>query len=83
MEKKTNKAKLEIFKFLIKSARIARLQPLIKLAEIVPSMEIQQIYTYQGIFACRINICHENSAKSYGFHENAKIIENHSFLLIV
>ena len=25
----------------------------------------------------------ENSAKSYGFHENAKIIENHRFLLIV
>ena len=24
---------------------------------------------------------HENSARSYGFHENAKIIENHSFLL--
>ena len=25
----------------------------------------------------------ENSAKSYGFHENTKMIENHSFLLIV
>ena len=25
----------------------------------------------------------KNSAKSYGFHENTKIIENHSFLLIV
>ena len=37
MEKKTNKAKLEIFKFLRKSAE----SPLIKLAEIVPSMEIQ------------------------------------------
>ena len=36
MEKKTNKAKLEIFKFLIKIARA-----MIKLAEIVPSMEIQ------------------------------------------
>ena len=35
MEKKTNKAKLKIFKFLRKSAE------LIKLAEIVPSMEIQ------------------------------------------
>ena len=34
MEKKTNKAKLEIFTFLRKSA-------LIKLAEIVPSMESQ------------------------------------------
>ena len=40
MEKKTNKAKLEIFKFLRKSAE-SRLYPLIKLAEIVPSMEIQ------------------------------------------
>ena len=34
MEKKTNKEKLKIFKFLRKS-------PLIKLAEIVPSMESQ------------------------------------------
>ena len=37
MEKKTNKAKLEIFNFLRKSAE----SPLIKLAEILPSMEIQ------------------------------------------
>ena len=37
MEKKTNEAKLEIFKCLRKSAE----SPLIKLAEIVPSMEIQ------------------------------------------
>ena len=35
MEKKTNKAKLEIFKFLRTSAE------LINLAEIVPSREIQ------------------------------------------
>ena len=35
MEKKTNKEKLEIFKFLRKSA-----ESLIKLAEIVHSMEI-------------------------------------------
>ena len=35
MEKKTNNAKIEIFKFLRKSAES------IKLAEIVPSMEIQ------------------------------------------
>ena len=34
MEKKTNKAKLEIFKFLRKSAES-------QLAEIAPSMEIQ------------------------------------------
>ena len=37
MEKKTNKAKLEIFKF---SKKYAESQ-YIKLAEIVPSMEIQ------------------------------------------
>ena len=36
MEKKTNKAKLELFQFLRKSVE----SPLIKLAEIVPSMEI-------------------------------------------
>ena len=41
MEKKTNKAKLEIFKFLRKSAESQRLQSFIKLAEIVPYMEIQ------------------------------------------
>ena len=40
MEMKTNKAKLEIFKFLRKLAE-SQGQPLIKLAEIVPSMEIQ------------------------------------------
>ena len=40
MEKKTNKAKLDIFKFK-KMGLIARQQPLIKLAEIVLSMEIQ------------------------------------------
>ena len=45
MEKKTNKAKLEIFKFLRKSAS-SQSKPLIKLAEIVPSMESQKIYTY-------------------------------------
>ena len=41
MEKKTNKAKIEIFKFLRKSARSLGYSQLIKLAEIVPSMEIQ------------------------------------------
>ena len=40
MKKKSNKAKLEIFKFLRKSAE-SQGQPLIKLGEIVPSMEIQ------------------------------------------
>ena len=41
MENKTNKEKLDIFKFFEKIGLIARIQPLIKLAEIVPSMEIQ------------------------------------------
>ena len=41
MEKKTNKAKLEIIKFLGKSAESQGYKPLIKLTEIVPSMEIQ------------------------------------------
>ena len=41
MEKKTNKAKLEIIKFLRKSAELQGYSLLIRLAEIVPSMEIQ------------------------------------------
>ena len=40
MEKKTNKVKLEIFKFWRKSAESQGYR-LIKLGEIVPSMEIQ------------------------------------------
>ena len=40
MEKKTNEAKFEIFTFLSKSAKSQGIEPLIKLAEIVPSMEI-------------------------------------------
>ena len=75
MEKKTNKAKLEIFKFLRISDFIARLQPLIKLEVIMPYQQILQKYVYQGIFACRIHICDENSSKSYDFHEKCKKIE--------
>ena len=45
MEKKTNK-KIRNFHIFEKIGLIARQQPLIKLAEIVPSMEIQSIYTY-------------------------------------
>ena len=40
MEKKTNKAKFRNFQIFEKIGRIAGLYPLIKLAEIVPSMEI-------------------------------------------
>ena len=68
MDKKTNKAKLEIFKFL----RISALSPLIKLEVIMTYLEILQKYAYQGIFACRIHICDENSSKSYDFREKYK-----------
>ena len=78
MEKKANKAKLEIFKIL----RNWLNRKAIAFDKIIRNCAFygnQQIYTYWGIFACRIHICDENSTKSYGFHENAKIIENHSF----
>ena len=83
MEKKTNKAKLEIFQFFENISFIARLQPLIKLEVIMPYLEIVQKYAYQGIFACRIHICNENSSKSYDFREkmqkNRKIISFGNF----
>ena len=41
MEKKTNKPKLEIFKFFKKSAESLGYSLFFKLAEIMPSMEIQ------------------------------------------
>ena len=68
MDKKTNKGKLEIFKFL----RISALSPLLKLEVIMPYLQIIQKYAYQGIFACRIHICDENSSKSYDFREKCK-----------
>ena len=79
MEKKTNKAKLKIFKFLRKSAESQGYKISRNCAFYGNSINIHLL----GHFACRIHICDESSAKSYGFHENAKIIENHSFLLIV
>ena len=69
MEKKTNKGKLEIFKFFENISFIAKL---IKLEVIMPYLQILQKYAYQGIFACRIHICDENSSKSYGFREKCK-----------
>ena len=72
MEKKTNKAKLEILKFFERFSFIARLQPLIKLEVIMPYLKILQKYAYQGIFACRIHICVENSSKSYYLREKCK-----------
>ena len=74
MEKKTNKAKLEILKLLRISALSQGyiIQLLIKQEVIMPYLEILQKYAYQGIFACRIYICDENSSKSYDFREKCK-----------
>ena len=55
MEKKTNKAKLEIFKFLRKSAESQGSWKVI-LGYFCMNSELQ-------------NNMHENSAKSYGFHK--------------
>ena len=82
MEKKTNKAKLEIFQFLenqLNRKSIAFDIISRNCAFYGNSIKIHLL----GYFVCRIHICDENSAKSYGFHKNTKIIENRSFLLIV
>ena len=77
MEKKTNKAKSEIFKFLEKKISfIAILQPMTKLEVIMPYQQILQKYAYQGIFACRIHICDEIPVQNPTiFMKNAKEIE--------
>ena len=83
MEKETNKAKLDILNFwenrlnrkAIAFDKISR-----NCAFYGNSINIHLL----GYFCMQNNnICDEDSAKSYGFHENAKIIENHWFLLIV
>ena len=38
----------------------------------MPYLQILEKYAYQGIFACRIHICDENSSKSYDFREKCK-----------
>ena len=48
----------------------------------MPYQQILQKYAYQGIFACRIHICDENSSKSYDFHEKCKKIEKLIILVI-
>ena len=75
IEKKTNKSKIRNFKIFENISFIARLQPLMKYEVIMPYLEILQKYAYQGIFACRIHICDENSSKSYDFREKCKKIE--------
>ena len=48
----------------------------------MPYQQILQKYAYQGIFACRIHICDENSSKSYNFHEKCKKMEKLIILVI-
>ena len=38
----------------------------------MPYLQIQQKYTYQGIFACKIDICDEKSSKFYDFREKCQ-----------
>ena len=74
MEKKTKKAYIRNFQIFENIRFIARLQPMIKLEVIMSYQQILQKYAYQGIFACRIHICDENTSKSYDFHEKCKKI---------
>ena len=48
----------------------------------MPYLQILEKYDYQGIFACRIHICDENSSKSYDFREKCKKIEKLLILVI-
>ena len=41
----------------------------------MPYQQILQKYAYQGIFACGIQICDENSSNSYDFREKCKKME--------
>ena len=46
----------------------------------MPYLEILQKYAYQGIFACRIHFCDENSSKSYDFREKCKKKKNRKII---
>ena len=77
MEKKTNKAKSEIFKFLRESVLLQGYSPMIKLEIIMPYQQIPQKYAYQGIFACRIHICDKKTVQiTMIFVKNAKKQKN-------
>ena len=55
MEKKTNKAKLEIFQIFEKISFSARLQPMIKLEVIMPYQQILQKYAQAIGYFCMQN----------------------------
>ena len=44
----------------------------------MPFLQILQQFAYQGIFACRIHICDENSSRYYDFRE--KIQKNRKMI---
>ena len=75
-EKKANKAKLAIFKFVRKSAFIARLQPLIKLEAIMPYLQILQKYAYQGILHAEFISAMKTVQNPTIFLKNAKEQKN-------
>ena len=83
-KKKTNKAKLEIFQFLRKSVESQGYIAFDKIRRNFALYEKFNKYTLTMVFfqAEFISVM-KKVTKSYGFHENARIIENHSFLLIV
>ena len=72
MEKKTKKAKLEFFNFFRKSAESQGIIAFDKIGgNCALSVNSTKIHLL-GYFACRNHIYDENSAKSYGFHEQRK-----------
>ena len=48
----------------------------------MPYLQSLQKFAYQGIFACRIDICDENSSKSNDFRGKCKRIEKSLVLVI-
>ena len=81
MEKKTNKGKLEIFKFLRDSVLSPETDNFIGGNYVLSANSLyKKKYAYQGIFACRIHICNENSSKSYDFREKCQKKKNRKMI---
>ena len=74
MEKKTNKAKLEILKFFEKISVIERLQPMIKYDLIMPLQILKNMLIRVFLHAEFISAV-KTCSKSYDFHEKCKRIE--------
>ena len=84
MEKKTNKAKWEIFTLSEKNQLNRKAIAFDKISRNFALYGISINRHLLGYFCDAEFISAMKTVQnSYGFHENAKIIENHSFLLIV